>query len=231
MAGYFRRLYNFGLDVIKYKDNIECIVIENTSNYTREFSNLRVRIIQKPMSMRIRMLRNVLCGDSLSEKERGLIKEERILQDNISIIFCRSEEPIKKYNSWTSMVESAYDIYDDIKDIFHSENILIPIKLDILGFKNQYDAIKRAREKDIEELLESKEVNLLKKEMEDYYYNVFHKFKVIEDTIKNQKRAYILSKLIENKATRKDYLEYPSLIEAFDTYIDIKKAISKKKYI
>jgi hypothetical protein len=48
--------------------------------------------------------------------------------------------------------------------------------------------------------------------------------------IKNQKHAYLLSKMIELKIARKDYQDNPALIAAYDAFIDVKKAISEKKY-
>ena len=52
----------------------------------------------------------------------------------------------------------------------------------------------------------------------------------MEAVMKKQRNAYILSKLVENKAFTEDYKDNKILIEAFDAYVDVKRILSGTPY-
>ena len=235
MAGYFFHLYNFILDVQKFKDRIESVTIQNTSNATKYFSNIKLKVHPKIPKELNEVTFRLLTDKELTQAERDnyntLNKEVKEIYD---IIPSWDDYYKFDYSNWEVMVRSAFDIYDDLIDAFQRQGINVPISINILGFNTEQKSIDCAMKKDIDDLVKRPEtekyVNDRFNITDNKYFNMCRRMDDILKYIKNQKHAYLLSKMIELKIARKDYQDNPALIAAYDAFIDVKKAISEKKY-
>lgn len=241
MQSYFSEMYQFICKIIDNKDIITRIDIENTANNYRQFQNIVINV-QIPHN---KCLRFLMSDKKPTEDEQCEIDKIR----DASHIFYHNRYKWECY-CWRDLVVTLESMYHDLLHTLNLNEIKIPLYYNIMGHNNYdniwddnfYHAQKDAAEMDIKEYLKQNTdlmidekmtiasiINNLKK-YEDKLYWVQRQQDKIERVIKNQKTAYVLSKLIDNKAAREDYKDNHELVEAYDAYIDVKKCLSGNKY-
>lgn len=244
MQGYFSQMYQFLQSVIQYKDVISRIDIENTKSPCKEFRNIAF-YVQTKHGAKITTFSFAGQKHELSNEE---IKEEQKIRDAETTFYRGTFK--WECNSWCDLVDTAASMYDDLVYLLQINDVRVPVYYNILGFNNHEDssddllfreAKERADELDIIDFLKEKKsidgeylsvTDLLKRieNVRDSVRTLFGKQWDIDKVIKEKKRAYILSKLIENKIARQDYESYPELIEAYDAYVDVKNIMSGKTH-
>lgn len=237
-------MYQFMQSVIYHKDVIARIDIENTKSACKVFRNIAF-YVQTKHGIRATTFSFTGQKHELSNEE---IKEEQKIRD-ANIDFYRGTFKWE-CNSWCDLVDTVASMYDDLVYLLNINDIKVPVYYSVLGFNNHGDscdnifsteAKEKAMELDIIEFTKEKKyidgeylsvADLLKRidDVRNYIRYLLEKQWDIDRVIKEQKRAYILSKLIDNKAARKDYESHPELIEAYDAYVDVKNIISGKTY-
>ena len=235
-------MYQFMQSVIQYKDVIARIDIENTKSPCKEFRNIAFYVQTKDGAKATAFS---FAGQNHELSDDEINEEQKIQVANI--VFYRGTFKWE-CNNWCDLVDTAASMYDDIVYLLQINDVKVRVYYDILGFNNHEDnnddlrfreAKERAKELDIIDFLkESGSIDgeylsvadLLKKikDVRDSVRTLFSKQWDIDKVIKEKKRAYILSKLIDDKAARRDYEDYPELIEAYDAYVDVKNIMSGK---
>jgi len=241
MQSYFSEMYQFLIEVIENKDIIERIDIENTANTSRQFQNIVINVQLKHYNyMRFYMDK---------EEPTKEVLDERVKISDAQIAFYHNRFKWE-CSGWRDLVVTLESMYHDLLQVLSKNEVKVSVYYNILGHNNYdnicednfYDARKDADELDIKEYLRDRyEIKIGEsitiaglidriKKHDDKLDTVMCYQNRIEKVIKNQKYAYIISKLIDNKAVRKDYKDNHDLIEAYDAYIDVKKCLSGNKY-
>lgn len=244
MQGYFSQMYHFYLSVIKYKDVIDSVWISNTANACKSFHNITIEV-KLITSERLSLF---FMGKTDEKNLTEATTQGKILRDAYVEFYKGSWK--WDCDSWRDLVSTMNSIYVDMVEVFNNNELNIPIYYNAMGFHNHKDAYddltfdkakRRAEELDAIEFVKKK-INasgtyvsisdLLKKidEVKETVGFLLRRQWDIDKVIKEKKRAYILSKLIENKAARRDYESYPELIEAYDAYVDVKNIMSGKTH-
>lgn len=240
MQSYFAEMHQFIHRVIDNKDIINRIDIENTANTCRQFKNIVINVQLKCYNFWKFIMGN-----------EEITKEDQIEHDKhkeAGLIFYHNRYKWE-CNDWRDLVVTMESMYNDLCHILNLNGVTIPVYYNILGHNNYenvsddnfYKAEEEALELDARALINHKLMkvdgsisiaDLIDKidKYDDKLYWLQRKQDHINKVIKNQKNAYLLSKLIDNKAARNDYKNNKELIEAYDAYIDVKKVLSNKIY-
>jgi hypothetical protein len=225
------------LSAIKIEEkNIEDIRIYNTCSCTTAFKNIEI-------TLDFNVKHIIGWGDNPSIEDRKKYQELSNEYTRLNRIF-NEDKYRTECRTWRETYYKGISICEDIYEALNSWDIHIPILIDLCGHKGDYtseqfftykssvlcDMIERdCRElmKTVEfEKLTNTEIGRINKQIDFINWN----FQRLEKQLNNQKKAYIISKIVDGKTERENYEKYPELINAVDAYIDIKKLINKKPY-
>lgn len=240
MAGYFIKLWELLSKAREEKDKIREIHVFNTSNVCKEFRNIEIEVI----------FLNDCLGGYVSKLD-GMTKADyehnrKLSQESERLRFMFNVQPFRiECGFWREVASTGISVAKDIHNVFELWEIKIPVRVTIRNHELKFgingfvdfdsDVYEEMKDLDCHDFLgdwrflelKGSEVNKLKDEIE-WLHKRISEFEIL---IRNRKDAYLLSKFIDNKITRKgDYKKYPELIKAFDAYIDVKKVMSQKPY-
>lgn len=232
MVSYFMTMWNLLSAIKREEKNIDGILIYNTHSCSTQFKNIEISVNYN--------LHSIIY---FYDKDKSKYIELRNEEDRLRRIFNEDKYRVD-CETWVSMYNKIISICEDIHEVLKEWEINIPISIDLCDHKGCYNGEKffeyelsvlpLLRELDCKELMKTTEFDKLatskigeiKKQIDFINWN----FQRLEKQLRSQKKAYIISKLVDGKTDREEYEQYPELIEAFDAFVDIKKAINKKPY-